>query len=397
MVITFSQIDRILPFILSESIKTKLRLNDTQLGIVSGFAFALCYALATLPLARIADMGRAKQVLFWCVCIWSLMTGFGGFANGFLLLALSRVGVALGGAGGTPASHALIGRRIPESFRGRALGLFSMGIPVGTVLGFALGGWANDHIGWRGALILAGGVGLVVALLAGVFVPKTPLAIVRKVTIHENFLQSSRRLLSDPNFLSLFIAANLLGFASGPFYAFTAAFLIRTHGLTPSQAGLSFVILQGLMDIAGTVLGGRLFDRAIKSGKNNLLRYPGIAFCVAAVSTPVALFAPDSRIAVILLVPAMFSFPFVLPHAFGAGHLSAGEGRQGLASALLMLGSSLLGSSLSPVLVGVISDMARNANIQNSLGTGLLLVPVFCLLTGISCFIAGRRVGSYSN
>jgi len=85
-----------------------LRLTDTQLGFIMGMAFAVCYSIASLPLARISDTGRAKQVLFACIVIWSLMTGIGGLATGFVSLALSRLGVALGEAGGTPASHAMI-------------------------------------------------------------------------------------------------------------------------------------------------------------------------------------------------------------------------------------------------------------------------------------------------
>jgi predicted MFS family arabinose efflux permease len=114
MVSAFSQIDRILPFILAESIKKDLHLSDTQLGLITGIAFAVIYSIASLPLARLADRGASKQVLTWCILIWSVMTGLGGLAVGFVTLAISRFGVALGEAGGTPAAHALIAGKIPE-------------------------------------------------------------------------------------------------------------------------------------------------------------------------------------------------------------------------------------------------------------------------------------------
>lgn len=391
LVSIFSQIDRILPFILAESIKTDLNLSDTQIGVVTGLAFAVCYSLAALPLARISDRGWYKQVLVGCIVIWSLMTGLGGLAVGFITLALSRLGVALGEAGGAPAAHTIIARKIPEHFRGRAIGLFSMGIPLGTMIGFAAGGWASDHIGWRNALFAAGAIGILTALLVMVFTGKT--SSVKPNNSHtESFLVSSRKLLSKPAFLWLFIAANLLGFASAPFYTFTAPFLIRTHGLTAGEVGLSFGLLQGLMGIIGTLLGGRLFDRSVSRDAGGLMNPPAIFFCIASITILFGLFAPLSWLSIALFVPGMFSFAFLLPFAFGAGHLVAGPGMQAFSTSLLMLGAGLLGSSLSPLLVGMISDMATASILDNGLQIGMLVVPVFSLLSGIACFIISRKI-----
>lgn len=217
-----SQIDRVLPFILAESIKSDLKLSDTQIGLITGIAFTLCYALAALPLARISDMGLARKVLLWCVIFWSIMTGLGGLAIGFITLTLSRIGVALGEAGGTPASHAIIAQRIPENFRGRAIAIFSMGIPLGTMIGFGLGGWASDSIGWRNALFGAGVLGLIVVIF--VFFIKKQKALKQKVKTEESFLKSSRELFSKPAFKWLFMAAILMGLSSAPFYIFYVSF-----------------------------------------------------------------------------------------------------------------------------------------------------------------------------
>jgi predicted MFS family arabinose efflux permease len=223
----FSQIDRILPFILAESIKLDLQLSDTELGLIMGVAFSVCYSLASLPLARLADNGWARRILLGCVLLWSAMTSLGGLATGLVSLALSRLGVALGEAGGTPASHALIAQRIVPQARGRAIGLFTMGIPLGTMLGFAIGGRASDTIGWRNALFLAGAFGLVVAILIVLLIGKT--GEVRQHTRNdESFFNSSKALLSKPQFVWMFVAANLLGFASAPFYTFGAPFLMRS-------------------------------------------------------------------------------------------------------------------------------------------------------------------------
>src|SRR5688572_18210005 len=91
----FCQVDRILPFILAESIKEDLSLSDTQVGLMTGVAFAVCYTLLSLPIARLADRGSPRLVLISCILVWSAMTALGGLAASFALLAASRLGVAV--------------------------------------------------------------------------------------------------------------------------------------------------------------------------------------------------------------------------------------------------------------------------------------------------------------
>lgn len=170
----FSQIDRILPFILAEKIKADLSLSDTQMGLLTGVAFAVCYALLSLPLARAADRGSPRLVLVSCVLIWSVMTTLGGFAASFMFLALTRFGVAFGEAGAVPAGHALIARKIEPERRGLAIGLFAMGIPLGTMAGFAAGGAIADIFGWRVVLMGAGAIGVLIGFLTILVAGPTP-------------------------------------------------------------------------------------------------------------------------------------------------------------------------------------------------------------------------------
>lgn len=388
---SLSQIDRILPFILAESIKTDLGLTDTQIGLVTGIAFAVCYTLLSLPLARAADRGSPRLVLLACLLGWSLMTALGGLATGFLFLALTRFGVAVGEAGAMPSGHALIARIIRPERRGLAIGLFSMGIPLGTMIGFAGGGALADTLGWRVALMGAGALGLLAALLTVLIVRPTP-PLPRTEATREPFLVSSLRLLASRGFRWLFIGGVAIGFASTPFYVFAAPFLIRTHGFTTAEVGLAFGLLQGLMGVFGTVIGGRLFDRAVRAGGRNVLGPPAVLFLIASVTTSAALFAPEGWMSIALFVPAMFAFAFLLPQAFGAGHLIAGPGRQGQATSLMMIGSGLLGPALGPLIVGLVSDAATGAGIENALGLGLLIVPVASVATGLACLVANRNL-----
>lgn len=389
----FCQVDRILPFILAESIKEDLRLTDTQLGLVTGVAFAVCYTLLSLPIARLADRGSPRVVLVWCILVWSAMTALGGFAGSFALLAASRFGVALGEAGAIPSAHALIARKIPPARRGLAIGLFSMGIPLGTMVGFAAGGAIDDALGWRTALIGAGVIGGLVAVVAMLVIGPTPPPKPTPETA-EPFLRTSLRLLASPAFRWLIVGGVALGFASAPFYAFSAPFLMRTHGFTAGEVGLAFGLLQGGMGVIGTLGGGRLFDRAVASGRGRLLGAQAILLLIAGVTTTAALFAPVGWMSIAFFVPGMLSFAFLLPAVFGAAHLVAGPGRQALASSLLLVASGLLGPTLAPLFVGVVSDAASAAQIPNGLGLGLLIVPVASVLAGFATLVANRRVAA---
>jgi predicted MFS family arabinose efflux permease len=387
----FSQIDRILPFILAESIKADLGLSDTQMGLLTGLAFAVCYSLLSLPLARASDRGSPRLVLVSCILLWSAMTALGGIAASFLFLAFTRFGVAFGEAGAVPAGHALIARKIRPERRGLAIGLFAMGVPLGTMVGFAAGGAIGDTLGWRTAMIVAGAIGVLIALLAFIVPGPTP-TLSRTAADSEPFVASSRRLLSAPAFRWLFIGSIFLGFAATPFYAFSAPFLIRTYGFTASEVGLSFGLLQGLMGIIGALVGGRWFDRSVNSGTGSLLGPPAILFLLASTTTSAALFAPTGWLSIALLVPGMLSFSFMLPWAFGAAHLVAGEGKQAQASSLVMIGSGLFGPALGPLIVGLVSDAAAAAQVPNGLGLGLLIVPLASVLTAIAMLIASRRI-----
>lgn len=385
------QVDRILPFILIEPIKRDLYLSDAQIGLVTGLASALCYTLFSLPIARAADRGSPRLVLLGCVLVWSAMTGLGGLATSFAALAASRFGVAMGEAGAIPAAHALIARRIAPDRRGRALGLFSMGIPLGTMLGFALGGAIADAHGWRTALLGAGIAGAVLAILVAGLGPTPPL---RQQGERVPFLETGRVLLASRAFRWLLLAAVGVGFASAPFYAFAASFLIRVHGFSAAQAGLAFGLLQGSMGLVGTLLGGRDFDRRRSAGNRRLLATPATLFLVAGATASAALFVPIGWLATALLVPTMLSFAFMLPGAFGAAHLVAGAGHQAMASSMVLIASGLLGPTLAPLLVGAVSDAAGDAGVRHGLRFGLLLVPIASMLTAAAMLVANRHIAS---
>ena len=185
----------------------------------------------------------------------------------------------------------------------------------------------------------AGAIGLLLATLTFFATGPTPQRHHTATASAAPFFRSSLTLLAAPAFRWLFVGALIVGFAATPFYAFAAPFLTRSFGMSTGEVGVTFGLLQGLMGVLGTLAGGRGFDRAVRRGAQNVLGPPAILFLLASVTTSAALFAPSAWISIALLVPAMLSFAFMLPWSFGAAHLVAGEGKEAMATSLMMIGS----------------------------------------------------------
>ncbi|MBX9459845.1 MAG: MFS transporter [Brevundimonas sp.] len=390
-----SQIDRILPFILAEAIKTDLGLSDTQIGLLTGAAFAVCYTLLSLPLARLSDRGSPRLVLLGCLLVWSVMTALGGLAASFVVLALTRFGVAFGEAGGMPAGHALIARQVRPERRGLALGLFSMGIPLGTMVGFAAGGAMADSVGWRIALIGAGALGGLVLVLAALVVRPTP-TLVRIEADRAPFTREALRLLATPGFRWLFMAALAIGFASVPFYAFSAPFLIRTHGFTGGRGG---PVLRPPARRASGSSGPCWADGGstgpFRSGRGRIIGPPGWLLLI---------FRRDHRRGPVRAGWLDVDRPVRADDVFRSRCCCPGpsarliwwrdRAKQAMATSLMMIGSGLFGPALGPVIVGAVSDSAAAAGLTNTLGLGLLIVPLASALTGVATLIANNRIAA---
>jgi predicted MFS family arabinose efflux permease len=237
--------DRYLIVVLVQPIKHEFMLSDTQLGLLTGFVFALIYSISSIPIAHYADFGRHRGVLAASVAFWSFMTTFCGFAGSFLTLALARAGVAIGESGGMPTIQAIIAQRFPTRTRARAFSAIAAVSVIAPSLAMSSGGIINDHYGWRAAYWLAGPIGLVFSLLIITTIKRDSSA---TSTRAETVLQSG---LTDRLSLRLRLAVLfrrrafvwlLLGLAFGgtapvALIVWTPAFLMRKYGFTTSQIG----------------------------------------------------------------------------------------------------------------------------------------------------------------
>src|SRR5690606_5669778 len=131
----------------------------------TGPAFALTYAIAGIPIARLADIYSRTMIVSAVIVVWSACTAVGGVAKSFGLLVLSRAGVAIGEAGLTPSAHSMISDYYSDASRQSVIGVYHLGLPIGTFIALALGGYLGDQFGWRSTFLLVGASGLVVAAL----------------------------------------------------------------------------------------------------------------------------------------------------------------------------------------------------------------------------------------
>src|SRR5262245_7975762 len=157
-----------------QAIKRDFNASDFQMGMLTGLPFALFYSTMGIPIAAWADRSSRRTVLALAVAVWSAMTALCGMAVNYAMLFASRVGTAIGEAGGSPPSHSLISDYFPKIRRGTAFAIFALAVPVGTSLGSAIGGWGNQHFGWRLTFVMVGLPGLVLTLLVRFTVVEPP-------------------------------------------------------------------------------------------------------------------------------------------------------------------------------------------------------------------------------
>src|SRR5262245_44889042 len=249
-----------------QAIKKEFAASDFQMGVLTGIPFALFYSVMGIPIAAWADRASRRNVLAIAVASVSVMAAIFGMAVNYAMLFAARVGTAIGEAGGSPPSHSLISDYFPKSRRGTAFSIFALGVPIGTSLGAALGGWGNQTIGWRMTFILAGVPGIAIALILWLTVKEPPRGLsdgvsraAERAPVPRMF-DVLRTLMQKKSFRHLTLAAALhsvVWYASG---AFNNAFLQRSHQMTVAEAGYWIALLSAIAGF-GTFLGGFALDR----------------------------------------------------------------------------------------------------------------------------------------
>ena len=360
----FSFIDRQLMTILLEPIKDEFGASDTAMGFLSGFAFALFYAVLGLPVARRADRWSRRNVLAISMVIWSAMTAFCGMAATFWQLALLRVGVGVGEAGGTPPSHSLIASYFPHQERSTAMGIYGSGSQIGVLVGMLGGAIIADQMGWRVVFLIFGLPGVLIGMLV-FFIVKEPAKPV--VPDDRSMWQDLMSLWRIPAFAILSFATGFTALAGYGMGTWFPSFLIRVHGLSLTEAGLILGVVGTLGALIGAVFGGILCDKLASRDARWQLRLPAVGAGLSVIFLGLFILWPESQFwqlgdfkvpyAVVFLFLGGIVSSFWIGPTYAAVQTLTAEHLRSQASALLLLLLNLIGLGLGPLVVGALSDL----------------------------------------
>jgi len=369
-------------------------LSDSQLGLLTGFAFAIFYVSVGIPIARWADIGNRRNIVSLAIAVWSGMTALSGLTQNFWQLLMARIGVGVGEAGGSPPSHSIISDYYPPEQRGSALSFYSTGVYLGILFGFLIGGWINSQFGWRAAFFVVGIPGFLVALLVRLTIKEPVRGGLdgRALEAPATFGETLRTLREFGSFRLFAIAAGLNAFSSYGIGNFMPSFLIRSHDFTSMQVGTSLALITGIGGAMGTYFGGVLADRY---GANDKRWYLWIAAIPGACSVPLmlsAVFVADPRLTLACLFFATMLGAFYLGPTIAISHNLVSPSMRAMASAILFFILNLIGLGMGPLVVGMISDALAPAYGSESLRYSLGIVSLINLVSATLFILAARKL-----
>lgn len=360
LVYTFNYLDRQIVAILAESIKADLALSDTQIGMLSGLMFALFYTAFGIPIAWLADrMNRVKIVAAACL-LWSLFSGLCGLAQNFTHLVLARIGVGIGEAGGASPSMSIISDYFPPHKRGGAIGLFSLGVPLGATIGVAFGAWVAAHYGWRIAFIAVAAPGVLLSVLLLLLVREPKRGRYDPVKEMEAKPASLKECLNTyrrtPTLSLMLLAAGTYSFVFNAFGAWAPALLMRAKGATMADISVWYSVVFGLAMAVGMFASGFLADRFAQRRPSAYATLPAVALAIGVPFFVAGVMADTWPVALALLaVPMGMNMMFVAP-GFAIIQNVAPANQRATASAILMFVNNLVGMGLGPLFVGMLSQ-----------------------------------------
>lgn len=413
VVYTLNFIDRQIVNILAESIKRDLHLLDWQIGAMTGLGFALFYTILGIPMARLAERFHRGWILSGSLFAWSGFTALSSVAAGFGHLMAARIGVGIGEAACTPVAQSLITDITPKEKRSSALATFSLGIPIGSLLGLVMGGVVAEHFGWRAAFLVAGLPGVLLAVLAFFTLPepRKRVAAVMAAQAAKPAAPSLWETVSDlrrkPAFWGLAIGAAFISMVGYGQQAFYASFFLRNYseqfeatghslgfGGALAFLGISLGLVLGIAGGLGTLSGGRLGDRWARKGEGGYARVAAISALLMGPILAAIFLLPNGFLILGLLPLPMFLKSMWFGPVFAALQSIVNERSRATSVAVFLFVVNLIGLGLGSVVLGGISDALRPA-----LGSGgairwaMIIMSLATLPAAFAFWQASRVMG----
>jgi len=395
--------DRQAPGALVEPMRREFGLSDTQIGLL-GSMFIWVYALAGVPLGRLADVWSRKKLLAIGVTVWSALTAASGLAAGFPFLVFTRLGVGVGEAVCAPVGTSWIGDLFPVKRRARILSLFMLGVPIGGALSFLLCGPIAQAWGWRTALVSAAAPAILLVPL--LLLLQEPARGASEETSAVEGRTSMWALLRIPTLWWIILSGALLNFNMYALATFLPAFMTRVHGYSIARAGVTCGIVYLIGGVCGGLLGGQLGDRVASNARNARL---WMAAIIALLSAPFMLygitrpagFAPAALVAIAIAYGGFNSYYGIV---YSSIQDIVAPNQRGFTMSIYFMAMYLCGASFGPLLTGGLSDhMARRA--MNAAGAirleafravglqqAMVIMPILSVALAIVLYLGSRTM-----
>lgn len=391
----FNYMDRMALSVLLPYIKSDLNLSDGELGLLVGLAFSLFYALFGVPIAMWADRGVRRNIIALALATWSLMTGLGGFAQNFLQLFATRIGVGVGEAGCLPPSQSIICDYVPLQRRAGAFAMNGFGGIVGLMLGMVLAAWLGKVLGWRWTFVVLG-------------VPGLLLAIIVRLTLREPVRgrndavnpQQMNLALGDGlrflwrcktyKYLILFLVAN--GFVQFGMNQWWASFYSRVLDLDAATVGMSLGTALGIGSGIGILLGGVLANKSMRINERYPLILSGIPALLAMPTALASLFVPSFFDCMLLVGLTGLLWGVPAGPVVAALYSVTTPAMRATAGAMTTVFTSTIGLGLGPLCVGLLSDELAPVFGNESLRYALLLPVALHPLLTLAAWAAAREL-----
>lgn len=287
-----------------------------------------------------------------------------------------RIGVGVGEAGCSPPSHSIIADYYPQNRRASALGIYSLGIPVGILFGFLVGGWMEQYFGWRWAFFVVGLPGLLLALVVRFTVKEPPRGLSDQRTTEvaqPSVFSVVKYLLARRSFIHMAVGGGLAAFSGYGLITFAAAFFARTHGMSSGELGTYLGLIFGIPGGIGIALGGRLADHFGEKDTRWFLWVVAVALAVLVPFGVMVFVVNDGLTAMACLVLPVMLGNFYQATTFAQTQTLVGLNMRSVASAILLFTLNIIGLALGPSAVGILSDMLAPTYGDDSLRWALMI------------------------
>jgi len=360
---------------------------------LTGLAFAALYTILGIPIARYADLNNRKNIVSASLAVWSAMTALSGTASNFMHLFLTRIGVGIGEAGGSPPSHSIISDYFPPEKRATALSIYSMGIYFGIGLGFIVGGVIAKYFGWRVAFYSLGIPGVLFALVL-YFTIREPV----KGQSDEQDLEEEtpalneviKILLGKKTFVYLSLGCGFHTFITYGVGNFLPSFMQRVHDIDIAHAGIVLGLTMGIGGAIGTFAGGYLGDKLRTKDMRWYIWVPIIAGLVNNIPSAFLMFSGNAQVALWVTLLTSMLTAFYLGPVIAVCHSLVNAKMRAFTSAILFFVLNLIGLGLGPLVIGYVSDLLIPTYGDLSLRYAFLTSFVAGLISLIFFILASR-------